>query len=289
MSVFALMVATFTAAAAAGVSAWELTVEAPASLATETARLRSVDRQQLTRLLARADLEIPPVVHVTLMPDADPRARSVPAWIVGRAFGARDIVIFSDRIAAYPFESLETVLSHELVHLALFVRAGGRPLPRWFHEGVAVSVEAGWAFRDSLRLLVAAAGTPMIADLSQLFASDSRPDTTEAYLLAAALANDVRRRHGAAVPGAIAGHVARGVSFERAFEMATGENPDEAAKGAWAAYRRWTAWLPFMTSGSTIWVGILCLAFIAFAVRLARRTRRRRKWDEEEQRDEPPV
>ena len=289
MSVFALMVATFTAAAAAGVSAWELTVEAPASLAAETARLRSVDREQLTRLLARADLEIPPVVHVTLMPDADPRARSVPAWIVGRAFGARDIVIFPDRIAAYPFESLETVLSHELVHLALFVRAGGRPLPRWFHEGVAVSVEAEWEFRDSLRLFVAAAGTPMIADLSQLFASDSRPDTTEAYLLAAALANYVRRRHGAAVPGAIAGHVARGVSFGRAFEMATGESPDEAAKGAWATYRRWTAWLPFMTSESAIWAGILCLAFIAFAVRLARRTRRRRKWDEEERRDEPPM
>ncbi len=191
MSAFALMVATFTAAAAAGVSAWELTIEAPASLATETARLRSVDRQQLTRLLARADLEIPPVVHVTLIPDTDPRAHSVPAWIVGRAFGARDIVIFPDRIAAYPFESLETVLGHELVHLALFVRAGGRPLPRWFHEGVAVSVEGGWEFRDSLRLLVAATGTPMIADFSQLFVSDSRPDTTEAYLLAAALVNHV--------------------------------------------------------------------------------------------------
>jgi hypothetical protein len=260
-----------------------LTVEAPPARATDAARIRRIDSDQLARLLARAGLQLPPVVHVTLVPDADSRARSIPAWIVGRAFGAQHILILPDRIAGYPFESLETVFSHELVHLALFVRAGGRPLPRWFHEGVAVSAEGAWGVQDDLRLLLAAGGTPMIADLSQLFASDSRPDTTEAYLLAAALASHVRRRHGAAVPGAIAGHVARGVPFADAFEMATGESPDEAAERAWATYRLWSAWLPFMTSGAAVWTGIICLAFVAFAVRVVRRSRQRRRWDEDEE------
>ena len=284
-----LLLVWSTVTATTSASTWELTVEAPASLAADAARLRRVDREQLVRLLAGASLEIAPVVHVTLIPDADPLARGVPTWIVGRAFGARTIVILPDRIAGYPFGSLESVFAHELVHLALFARAGGRPLPRWFHEGVAVSVESGWRFRDNLRLVVAAASTPLIADLSQLFASDSRPDTTEAYLLAAALANDVRLRHGASVPGIIAGHVARGIPFERAFDMATGETPDEAAAHAWSAYRRWTAWLPAVTSGAAIWAGIVALALMAFAVRSAQRARRRRQWAEEEQRWERPV
>jgi hypothetical protein len=95
---------------------------------------------------------------------------------VGRAFGAEQIEIFPDRVSSYPHDSLESVVRHEIAHLALAARAGGRPLPRWFHEGVAVSVDRSWNVGTHLRLLLAALHRPAIADVARLFASTARPD-----------------------------------------------------------------------------------------------------------------
>jgi hypothetical protein len=257
-------------------------VEAPPSLSGAAARIRAIDQQRLGDSLARAGLELPADVHVTLLDEGDPQARDAPRWIVGRAFGSRQILIFPARATGYPYDSLESVMQHEVVHLALNARAGGRPLPRWFHEGVATSVESGWSATDHVRLFVASLRDPEIADVSRLFRSDSQSESTLAYLLAAVLVDDLRGRHGATLPGRVAAHVSRGVPFERAFVLETGETPDGAATRAWVAYRRWTNWLPALTSGSALWALILLLACIAFIAARRRRAQRRREWDEED-------
>jgi hypothetical protein len=172
------------------------------------------------------------------------------------------------------------------VHLALSTRAGGRPLPRWFHEGVAMSVESGWGLGSQLRLLAAAAGDPSLADLNRLFASDTQPDNATAYLLAAAVVSEIRRTHGADVPGQVASRVAAGAPFRQAFAAATGEVPETSADRAWASYRRWASWLPVLTDASVLWLGILLLALVAFAASLRRRGRQRRRWEAEEAQDE---
>jgi hypothetical protein len=265
----------------------ELTFNAPASLAQVADRVRDLDQQDLAWALARAGLRVPPRIHVTLIPEDDPRARATPAWVVGLASGSHDITIFPGRIgtypASYPYDSLEAVVWHEVVHLALSTQAGdGQPLPRWFHEGVAMSVEKGWGVASQARLLLAALSNPGLSDLGRLFASGSQPDTASAYLLAAALVSDIRERHGAATPGAIVDRVARGVPFAHAFALETGETPNEAAAHAWQVYRRWTNWIPVLTSVSSLWLGIMALASLAFLATLRKRWRRRRERDDEE-------
>jgi hypothetical protein len=259
-----------------------IAVDAPPALAVAAERVRAVDLSTLGASLARAGLELPPDIAVTLIPDNDARASGVPDWIAGLAIGDRDIVIFPERILSYPYDSLESVVRHEVTHLALNIEAGGQPLPRWFHEGVAVSVDAGWDAAAQARLLFAMLGRPDIAALSRLFARDSQSETTQAYLLSAALVHDVRERHGPESPGAVAARVARGVPFARAFQEETGVSPDAAAADAWAGYRRWTAWVPAVTSTSAAWTLILALAFLAFVAQRRRRARRRRQWDEED-------
>ena len=258
-----------------------MTVAAPASLEPAARRIRNLDAQPIAEALQRAGLELPPRVHVTLVTRDDPGASNIPAWFAGFAYGVSDIVIFPDRVGSYPYDSLESVLRHELVHLALNARAGGRPLPRWFHEGVAVSVESGRRVGDRFLLTVAAFSGPPLDDVTRLFASNARPDTAEAYLLALALVDDLRRVHGAALPGRVAARVAAGVPFARAFELETGETPARAADRAWRTYRRWTTWLPVATSASALWGLILALAFVAFFVTLSKRARRRRQWDDD--------
>lgn len=277
-----LLLVILALSAAPRAAEWVLTVAAPASLEPAAQRIRSVDAQSLADALQRAGLALPPRVHVTLIAEDDTRASNVPAWFVGLASGVDDIVILPNRVLSYPYDSLESVMRHEVVHLSLNARAGGRPLPRWFHEGVAVSIESGWGLGDRVRLVVAGFSGPPLEDVTRLFASDARADTTEAYLLAAALVDELRRAHGAALPGRLAARVAAGVTFASAFEIETGETPSQAAARAWRSYRRWTSWMPLATSGSAVWMLILAMAFVAFFVRLSKRARRRRQWDDEE-------
>lgn len=263
----------------------DLTLEAPASLEQVAGRVRDFDQQELALALARAGLRVPTRIHVTLIPEDDTLARTTPRWVVGMASGTQDIAIFPGRIgrdpASYPYDSLESVVWHEVVHLALSGQAREQPLPRWFHEGVAMSVEQGWGVASEARLLLAAVTSPRLSDLGRLFTSGSQPDTASAYLLAAALVSDIRERHGEATPGAIVDRVARGVPFERAFALETGETPNEAAARAWQGYRRLTNWIPVLTSASSLWLGIMALASMAFLATLRKRWRRRREWDEE--------
>jgi hypothetical protein len=276
----ALLVAGLSSIAvpAAGQPA-RLTVSAPTALTEVAARIEAIDPAPLAESLARAGLEWPPSVQITLVPDDDPRARAVPSWVAARAFGGDRIVIYHHRLRSYPFDSVESVVLHEIVHLALNRRAGGQSLPRWFHEGVAVSVEAGWGIGSQARLLLAAARGPAIDDVSALFASEAAPENTTAYLLSAALIEDVRRRHGLGVPGAIAARVARGESFDGAFRGETGETVQEAAAQAWSVYRG-LRWMPILTGPASLWGGILLLAVVAFVVRVRRR--RQKRWEDDE-------
>jgi hypothetical protein len=277
-----LPVALLSGASAAAAQPFDLTVSAPAPLSEVAARVRAIDAASLATSLSRAGLDLPPRVQVTLIPDDDPRARGVPAWVAARAFGGDTIVIYHHRIRSYPYDSIESLVLHEIVHLALNTRAGGRVLPRWFHEGVAVSVESGWGIGSQARLLLAAARGPAIDDVAALFASDAAPENTTAYLLSAALIEDVRRRHGLNVPGAIAGRVARGEAFEAAFRGETGETVADAAAQAWRVYRG-LRWLPIVTGPASLWGGILLLAVVAFVVR--RRRRRRKIWNDDADED----
>lgn len=260
----------------------DLMVETPVSLAPAADRVRRMDRELLAGALAQAGLDIPPQIRVTLVAEDDLRARAVPAWIVGLASGQRDIAIFPERIGSYPYDSLESVVWHEVVHLALAVQAGDRPLPRWFHEGVAMSVERGWSVTSQVRLLLAVGGSADLADLDRLFNAGTQPESASAYLLAAALVSDLQQRHGAAVPGAIVDRVARGAGFTEAFVLETGDTPDESAARAWQIYRRWTSWIPTVTSAFSLWIGILGLAVVAYLAVRRKRWRRRRQWDREE-------
>lgn len=257
----------------------DLRVEAPPSLAGLAARVEDVDREQLAAALSRAGLPAPSRVDLTLLAEEDPRAGAIPRWVVGFASGRQAVTILPTRIGAYPYGSLESVVWHEVAHLALSIQAGERALPRWFHEGVATSVERDWGFTTGVRLGLAIAAEPDLPVVERLFASGVEPETTRAYLLAAVAVSDLRRRHGADAPGAIAGLVARDVPFARAFAQYTGSTPGEAAARAWAPYRRWTAWIPTLTSGSAVWMLTMLLACIAFAVTLRKRARRRRMWD----------
>jgi hypothetical protein len=276
LAAFCFLVSTGSA------SSLTLDVSGPESVAAVARQIRAIDPLHIQQALASAGLDAPTTVRVALVPEADPLARATPRWIVAFAGGTEQITIFPARVGPYPYPSLESVVTHEVAHLSLEIAAHGGRLPRWFHEGVAVSVESGWSVLNDARLLMASFSRSGLDDLRALFAADDAHQSEAAYLLATAVVADVRDRHGADAPGRIARRVGSGLPFDEAFARETGETPDAAANRAWAVYRRWRAWLPFLTDGTVLWSGILLLALLAFVVNWRKRRRRRRQWDDDE-------
>jgi hypothetical protein len=149
-----------------GVSAQQLAVNRPPSLDWAAARVQAVNWESLSLALGRAGLAAPTSIVVTLLPESDRAAGDWPRWVVGFAEPPDRIVIFPERATRYPYDSLESIVRHEIAHLALSRGAGGRPLPRWFHEGVAVSIEGGFGITDEVRLLLAMVTRPAIGDVT---------------------------------------------------------------------------------------------------------------------------
>jgi hypothetical protein len=259
-----------------------VTIDSPPALAAAAAEVRGLDWHALAYDLSRAGLTLPSRLHVTLVAEDSARAREVPRWVVGRAFGTTHLELYPARTGRYPYTSLASVLRHEVAHLALADAAGDRRLPRWFHEGVATSIEGGWHGFDHVRLALAALATPRIDDIHSLFAGRQQEDSALAYLLAATVIDDLRARQGPDVPGAIARRVADGVAFDQAFHEMTGDTPDQASARAWQAFRWYTPLLASWASGTAVWLLMIALAALAFAARRARRARQRARWEAEE-------
>ena len=81
-------------------------------------------------------------ITVVLVSESQDLARATPRYIAGFARSeAGTVVLFPERTVAYPHDSLEDVLLHEIAHVLIARAAGGAPVPRWFHEGVALAAE----------------------------------------------------------------------------------------------------------------------------------------------------
>jgi hypothetical protein len=284
--------ATFAASAASAASAespagpW-LIVAAPPALAGVAARVRAVPPGAFaaeTRLMGLADPG--PPIRVQLVPEGSPAARSVPRWIAGYALGAAaQVVLFPARAPSYPDSSLDDLLRHEVAHVLAARAAGGRHLPRWFDEGLAM-IAGNDASRggidDGARLTLAMLldrDLPL-AGLDSRFAGSER-QVAAAYAVSGAFVRDLVQRHGAQAPGIILAAVREGDDFPAAYLAATG-TPLAAAEAAFRDRHSLQRWLPLVTSSTVLWLGITALALYAMALRRRRDEARRVAWDEEE-------
>ena len=161
-------------------------------------------------------------IRVVIAAEDHPLAREVPSPIAGYAVPERDLaVLLPEHVPSYPYDSLEEVLLHELTHVLASRAAGGRALPRWWNEGLALLASRGWSLEDRSRVLFGAVAG--VADTAALEASFERgAQQSAAYAISGALVHHLVRRHGVEVVAATHARVASGTDFETAFESAAG-------------------------------------------------------------------
>jgi len=278
--------------------AQRLLVEAPPALEPIAARLRALDPVQIEGAARLVGLDGPggpgAPIRVILVGEASAQALSAPPWVAGYALPEQGVVVLLPaRSPRYPDSSLEDVLRHEMAHVLIGRASNHRPLPRWFHEGVAMIAGLSWGLEEQSRLAATLlrGGGVSLAEVDRRFGGDEG-EVRSAYTLAGAFVRDLLRRHGREVVGSILSGVAAGLPFEEAFARATGTTLAEAERAFGESQTFWYRWVPFLTSSVVLWIFVTLLAFWAMQRRRRRDAAQRAIWAAEDaaaQRVEPPV
>jgi hypothetical protein len=277
-----------TPAPAAAAVPPQLVFEAPPRFAPTASRLRTSAPPQLASVMRLTGLaDAGPPIRVVLAPEGSPESGLVPRWVVGYALGDQGlIVLLPERVPRYPDSSLDDVLLHEAAHVLVARAAGGRPLPRWFQEGMAMIAGRSWGLDDRTRLTLALlVDRPVsLVALDGQFAR-GQAEVNRAYAVAGSFVRDLLDRYGPGVAPATLAGVASGLSFEDAFFAATGTSLAAAEDSFWSRQTFWYRWVPVLTSSVTLWLLITLLALWAIRHRRRRDTAQRRIWEEEEARE----
>jgi len=263
-----------------------LRIDAPASLEAMAERVGRFPLDRLTTAMTLAGLtNAGPPIDVLLIAEGSELARSTPLWISGFADAGRNmVVLFPNRARSYPSDTLETLLHHEVAHILFSRAAQGRPVPRWFNEGLALAAErpVGLGDRSRLAWTLVRHGGVSLDELEQLF-GEGRGANQRAYALSSALVRDLLRTHGEATAGRVLMSLGEGRPFDEAFAKATGEPLVRAIDRFWNRQRLWGRWIPFLTGPVFLWMVITLLALFAIRTHRVRRAEQRRLWDEEEE------
>lgn len=223
-------------------------------------------------------------IEVVLVPESSALAARVPSWVSGYADGpASAVVLIPARAPAYPDDDLGELFGHELAHVLIFRAARGRPVPRWFNEGLAMAAGRSWGLEDRGRVAweLWSGRSASLAELDRRF-GQGQAAARSAYALSGAFVRDLLDRSGEDVAARILARVGEGEPFDQAFLRVTGASP-VAAEASFARRQNfWQRWLPFLVSSTALWMAITGLALVAARRRRLRSARLRRRWEEEE-------
>jgi hypothetical protein len=265
----------------------ELVDEAPPELsavANEVRALEMDDFSQTLQLTGMTGFSFP--IRVVLVPETSPLAQEVPSWVSGYALGDEaTIVLFPARVRSYPDHNLRALVHHEVAHVLVAQAARGRPVPRWFNEGVATVAAREWGVEDRARFAMAVLGgkNRTTRSLDAGF-EGSDAEVRRAYALSAAYVRFLQQRYGTLAPATVLRGVGRGLDFDDAFSATTGVPLAQAEHVFFEEDAFWNTWLPFLTSTGALWMAVTLLALVAIHRRRARSRQMIEEWDEEDER-----
>jgi len=220
-------------------------------------------------------LEAKGPLEVKILPPGDAGAGldgGAPHWAVGYVSGgSTEVVLRGSWVRTYPFGDLLSLFAHETTHALLNTLPTAGTLPRWFHEGLAVSESRHWSLRDAFALgttVLIGRPTPL-AQLTRSFPSEDS-EARAAYAESFHFVSYLQREHGPEAVRKILLEMKRGATFQDAFRLALGSDLT-TVEAAWRrqvnfAYR----WIPALTSTGVLWMVITVLVLVGRLARVRR-------------------
>ena len=273
-----------TAVPAQPLASIELVVEAPGDLESVASQVRDFDTTRLVSVMRLTGIQATAPIRMVLLPEQSATALDTPEWVAGFADSANDLVVlFPSRIGSYPYDTLEGVVYHEVVHVLINRAANGRQVPRWFNEGLASAAERSWGLGDRSRFTwELVVGVALTATQLETLFEQGRREVARAYVLSEALVRDILQRHGPLTSARLLGRMGDGASFEAALYAATGLTISEHVGLFWDRHAVWKRWVALAGHPFTLWSFATVLALAAIWRHRRRRFRRRQQWEMEE-------
>ena len=207
-------------------------------------------------------------------------ATGVPVWAAGVAHSASGEIVIAQHAPDGSRTDLDSLLRHELAHVALHRATGGQPIPRWFHEGIAESFGNGVDLLRSQTLAGAifGPGVPPLEQLEDNIRGSDPISATVGYAAARDFVNYLRDRDasdGAQVRQLLT-EIRHGHSFDAALVKVYGkalvELDSEWRSGLTGRY----SWFPVISSGGLPFAVLSPLMVVAM---IRRRRVLRAGWD----------
>jgi hypothetical protein len=202
-------------------------------------------------------------------------AGRLPEWGGGGAINGDTAIVAIDKPFVLNYD-LARIAVHEIVHCALMRVAGTVEIPRWFHEGVAMTLAGEISFEEQVALSYAVLlqRIPGLASIETVNAH-SRESATVSYSLSHAIALFMVDKWGIDAIGAIVDAAVSRSSFEMGLQDATGLTMPEFELLV-TQYVRSRYGLAFVLGDlAYMWIIVLVVAIVAFfAVRHRNRKRK---------------
>jgi hypothetical protein len=207
----------------------------------------------------------------------------VPDWGAGCAFPDRGVIVLRNPVSVPDPLGMEDVVVHEIAHIAAGRVLGGTRVPRWFHEGIAMTLAGEWRLPMSSGLAAAGASGDLIplGELAGGFppgAGDAMLAYSESFYAMRFLMD----RAGSATPAEVLYGIAAAPSFEDGLRALTGHGLAEFEREAVDSFGDRFNWGVFLSRWNVLFVGLTALLLAGGAARLARSRRRMREWEAEE-------
>lgn len=207
-----------------------------------------------------------------------------PGYASGVAYHGRHLVLLtmmSPRGAEAT--DLDETLRHELAHVALEDAVGGKHVPVWFNEGLAIwlSGEAPWA---RTQILAQATMQDRLIPLSDLDRS-MPPNPFEvniAYAESADFTAYLLRKSDRLRFNSMIERVREGQGFDRAVAEAYNADLRKLELEWHHKLERNYSVVPILLGGSLLWVGVMALVVVAWAKRRKRTKAILARWEREE-------
>ena len=198
------------------------------------------------------DLDDALTIHLVSHAGMVAKATGMPVWVSGVAHPPRGEIAISMHDPDGSRSDLDTLLRHELVHVALHRATAGAELPRWFHEGVAESFanEVSLLRAEALAGAVFGSGVPGLERMEAEFHGDAR-QASVAYAAARDFVTWLRYHDPEEAEfRQLLSQLHNGRSFEQAVEDAYAE-PLVSLDKHWRSglFGRFV-WFPLLGSGS---------------------------------------
>jgi hypothetical protein len=238
------------------------------------------------------DLAQPVLDHVTLrivrspeqMAQLAPEGAPPPPYAAAVAYPALHLVMLALQAPdTWEAPDLSELMRHELAHVALNDAVGGRHVPLWFNEGLAIrqSGEVPWARLKTL--WDASLGKRLIPlrDLDGGFPTD-RYEVNLAYAESADFVAFLMRDADRARFGSLVQRVRAGASFDRSLEDAYGTDVRKLEFQWREEVGHRFGIVPMLTGGGVVWVAIVGLAAAAWLKRRRKARAKLEAWAREE-------